>query len=296
MKKLIVSLMSVAVLCTMLFTGCAQTEEPADAGDADAVVVEDVNAEAEVAGDVDADAVAEVTSTKNFSDEMKIPYGVDLHEYGADSVERMGDHEDSPYFTSPDFYNMTSTDSLTIISNYETMQQTSEWSCGITSVVMALNHFDMLGDHTEETLAAMRSNGMDPAATTLFDIVDIMESFDAFNVESTYDYEGDAVYEYMTLDKIQELLANGQPIMIAWNDWGGHWQTIIGYDNMGTADYYGDDVMIVADSYDTTDHNQDGYGIYPAERFYYNWTMYDFFEDGFGIEERDMLFCTVSLK
>ena len=22
--------------------------------------------------------------------------------------------------------------------------------------------------------------------------------------------------------------------MIAWNDWGGHWQVIIGYDTMGT--------------------------------------------------------------
>ena len=33
-------------------------------------------------------------------------------------------------------------------------------------------------------------------------------------------------------------------------------------------------VFLVADSYDTTDHNQDGYGIYPAERLMYNFTMY----------------------
>ena len=60
---------------------------------------------------------------------------------------------------------------------------------------------------------------------------------------------------------------------------------------MGT-ETYSDDVIIVADSYDTTDHNQDGYGVYPAERFYYNWTMYDFFED-YGVDERDMLFCVL---
>ena len=73
-------------------------------------------------------------------------------------------------------------------------------------------------------------------------------------------------------------LAEGKPVMICWNDWGGHWQIIIGYDTMGT-EYEGDDVIIVADSFDTTDHNQDGYGVYGAERFIYNFTFYDFFGD-----------------
>ena len=40
-----------------------------------------------------------------------------------------------------------------------------------------------------------------------------------------------------------------------------------------------DDVIIVADPYDTTDHNQDGYGVYSAERFLYNFTFYNFFEE-----------------
>lgn len=66
--------------------------------------------------------------------------------------------------------------------------------------------------------------------------------------------------------------------MICWNDWGGHWQTIIGYDTMGTENE-NDDVFLVADSYDTTDHNQDGYGIYPAERLMYNFTMYGAFPE-----------------
>ena len=69
-------------------------------------------------------------------------------------------------------------------------------------------------------------------------------------------------------------------------EWGGHWITLIGYDNMGTPDT-ADDVLIFADPYDTTDHNQDGYGTYGAERFYYNWTMYNFFEEE---DLNDMLF------
>ena len=67
------------------------------------------------------------------SDEMKIPYSCDLSpDDGADSVERQGDHPDSPYFKAPDFYNMKSTDTLTILTNFKTQQQTSEWSCGVS--------------------------------------------------------------------------------------------------------------------------------------------------------------------
>ena len=91
---------------------------------------------------------------------------------------------------------------------------------------------------------------------------------------------------------IQDYLKKGIPVMVAWNDWGGHWQVIIGYDTMGTETTQ-DDVLIVADSYDATDHNQDGYGIYPAERFYYNWTMYDFFTKNYDVAERDKLFIAV---
>lgn len=228
-----------------------------------------------------------------FSDEMKIPYGCDLDEAGADSVERDGDHQGSPYYAHPDFYNMTSTDTLTILPKFQTMQQTSEWSCGVTASLMVLNYFDKLGEQTEKTLAEIRSNGLKPEATSLADVVKVFETVGGFNIESTYDYPGDAASEYMTLDKIQELLKNNQPIIVGWNDWGGHWQVIIGYDTMGTETYQ-DDVIIMADSYDTTDHNQDGYNIWGAERFYYNWTMYDFFTKNYGIDERDMLFCTVA--
>ena len=76
--------------------------------------------------------------------------------------------------------------------------------------------------------------------------------------------------------------------MVCWNDWGGHWQVIIGYDTMGTETTQ-DDVIIVADPYDTTDHNQDGYGIYSAERFLYNFTFYNFFSEESG-EPNDMCF------
>ena len=50
--------------------------------------------------------------------------------------------------------------------------------------------------------------------------------------------------------------------MVDWIDWGGHWQVIIGLDTIGTDDTE-DDVLVMADPYDTTDHYQDGYYTVP---------------------------------
>lgn len=218
----------------------------------------------------------------NYSDEMKIPYAVDLSpEDGADSVERAGDHVDSPYFSRLDFYNMTSTDTLTILPHFQTMQQTSEWSCGVVSALMVMNWYGKLGDYNEQTLAQLRGTiGDKPGATSMSKMVDIFNGVGGFNCYSAID-AGEEVADIFTFEHIQQQLAAGNPIMIGWNDWGGHWQVIIGYDTMGTETTQ-DDVIIVADPYDTTDHNQDGYGVYAAERFLYNFTFYNFFSEESG--------------
>lgn len=57
--------------------------------------------------------------------------------------------------------------------------------------------------------------------------------------------------------------------MVDWEDWVGHWQGIIGIDTCGTDLLY-DDVLIMADPYDITDHYQDGYYTVPFGRFYGN--------------------------
>ena len=75
---------------------------------------------------------------------------------------------------------------------------------------------------------------------------------------------------------VESNLKNNTPIIVENVDWGGHWRVIIGYDSMGTA-YQSDDVLIMADPYDTTDHLQDGYSIVPAERFFYMWFDHQLF-------------------
>ena len=228
----------------------------------------------------------------NYTDGMKFDDGIDLSEEdGADSVERDGDHADSPYFRHPDFYHLESTNSLTILPHFRTIQQSSEWSCGVACALMVLEWYGHRGDYTEESLAALRPQGLEPGATSLSEMVAMFEGVGGFQCYSTMD-AGEDVYEIFTFDYIQKTLAVGNPILIGWNDWGGHWQVIIGYDTMGTETTQ-DDVIIVADPYDTTDHNQDGYGIYGAERFLYNFTFYNYFE---GEELNDMCFLVATPK
>lgn len=238
------------------------------------------------------DATPSAAQSAAFTDEMKIPHAVDLSpEDGADSVERLGDHADSPYFAHPDYYHMQSSDTLTILTGFQTMQQTSEWACGVTSTLMVLNWYDRLGDWNEESLAALRHSleGTGLAGypgTTLRQAMDIFDGVGGFTYTTNLDYEDPSSEVWM--DTIQGWLAEGKPVMVCWNDWGGHWQVIIGYDTMGTETQQ-DDVFIVADPYDTTDHNQDGYGVYGAERFMYNFTFYNFFDEESG-ELNDMCF------
>ncbi|MDR0779830.1 MAG: C39 family peptidase [Pseudomonadales bacterium] len=223
----------------------------------------------------------------NYTDAMKIPHVIDLSaKDGADAVERDGDHKDSPYFSRVDFYNAKPSASLTILEHFKTQQQTSEWSCGVAAALMVLNWYGKLGQHNEASLAEFRTpNGAQPSTTNLRNMIEVFNGVGDFALFSTFDVV-DTVADVFTLDFIQKTLKAGTPIMIGWNDWGGHWQVIIGYDTMGTATVQ-DDVLIVADPYDTTDHNQDGYGVYSAERFLYNFTFYDYFPDA---ELNDMVF------
>lgn len=220
----------------------------------------------------------------NYSDEMKIAYGRDLSEYGADSIEREGDHEDSPYYSQIDPYNMESTDTLTILPHFKTIQQTDERTCALACVLMVMDYFDRADGYDEFDLLMLHPQGEDMLSTSLPEAIEIFDQVGGFDLTTTRNYD-----ESLTLAAIQQFLKADMPVMVCWNDWGGHWQVIIGYDTMGTESEQ-DDVLIVADPYDTTDHNQDGYGIYPALRFYYNFSTYTFFHEEDG---NDQLFVAV---
>lgn len=248
---------------------------------------------------------------------------------GADAYDNVGDHPNSKYYVNPDFYNMKSDGDLTVISNFKTIQQSSEWSCGNATVLMVLEHFGV-HDYGEWDIAVKSNAGVDldvpgsvPGSannfpeygTSVDDMIKFFDTIDGFKVVQTSykaDYkesdlikEGDtsvpsaewgnlpgtfnsvALYasendpdtdkwvddakdSYFVKWVVGNLKAN-RPIMVEWCDWDGHWQAIIGYDTQGTPGI-GDDIIIFADPYDTSDHWQDGYYYYPAERWFYMWS------------------------
>ena len=92
----------------------------------------------------------------NHSNEMKMEYRTNFDDYGASAVERNGDHAASPYFYSMDFFNAEPTDSLFILPHFQTIQQTSWWSCGVSATEMVLNYFGARGDWDEESLSQLQ--------------------------------------------------------------------------------------------------------------------------------------------
>lgn len=263
------------------------------------------------------------SNTSLFSDEGKIPYGntsADIQTFykdstelyngvfgGAAGVERSGDYNYSPYYKLIDFYGTESevqkaigdTDgSLKLLDNFKTIQQSTEWTCGVTSSLMTINWFNKNQERTSDpgkgqletdiSLAQQRQEGKTGATYRdgMKQIFDYMNKeynqdwvyFTNLDMDDPYgeeSYIGDyclqAGSETPGWDGlIPYLLDKGIPMMIGSDEWGGHWQVIIGYDSMGTEGTQ-DDVLILAEPYDTTDHNQDGYTIKGFERLVYGW-------------------------
>ncbi|MCL2749154.1 MAG: C39 family peptidase [Alphaproteobacteria bacterium] len=214
----------------------------------------------------------------NFSDEMKITGKPEISKTdGARVNERSADHKNSPYFKYPDFYNMKSTDHLTILPKFKTIQQSSEFSCGPAAALMVMDYFGKLGENNEQSLAQMRPKERPikniPEATNLADMIKIFKTVGGFEMVTTYDYGFNTISEENQVEMLEHFIKSGYAVLVLWNASGPHWQVIIGYDNMGTEKIKNDDVLIFADSYDVNDHNQDGYTIYSAVRFVENWTI-----------------------
>ena len=247
----------------------------------------------------------DVSANANMTDNMLLAYGDTAADLEASSYTyakgqrgenglagpassdwyRAADYDASPYYAGYDFYKGDNiSDTLVLLDGFKTSQQASEWTCGPSSVRMVLNWFDILDGETEFSLSAMRDNDKE-GATTLDGIISIFDKIgekygaawdEDWALVTTDDLDDDLAWEGYYLEGgaedglIPYFLSEGIPVIVGWDEWGGHWQVIIGYDDMGTDDTQ-DDVIILADPYDTTDHIQDGYLIESFERLVYGW-------------------------
>lgn len=183
------------------------------------------------------------------------------------------DINNSPYFKEIDFYHNMPSKTLKILKNFKTYQQTNDKSSGPASAIMAMSYLGV-ENISEDVLVEQTNTGIDGKpnkegryGTTNKDLSEGIKLY-GFEVESNSGNTSNPFKdEYGFKEFVIDSIENGEPILVMYVDWGGHWEVIIGYDDMGTPDLM-DDVVIIADPYDTSDHRQDGYTIHSMERLY----------------------------
>lgn len=182
----------------------------------------------------------------------------------------------SPYYQTYDFSVDQPTPTLICLNDFSTVQQKTEYTCGAACALMVFRYYDVLHD-SEESLSEKLDirSPLSPRADggfgcTVEALVHLFREA-GFTVESSMQRKTPTFQSVSAFQSfILTALKKKQPILVENVMWGGHWTVIIGYDDMGT-DTVNDDVLILADPYDTTDHKQDGYVIKSFERFFYEW-------------------------
>ncbi|HIU43964.1 MAG TPA: S-layer homology domain-containing protein [Candidatus Ventrousia excrementavium] len=229
-----------------------------------------------------AEDIAAMAETAPYNGDYGIWMGSDgLSGPASSDVYRLADHDNSLYYKEIDAASLTSTDTLTMLEGYKSVQQATEYTCGLSSMVSVLEWFGQRGDLNEIDLAMLRDKTDGLPGATVQEMLNVISSLDGeWNVQSSYDLvetETDFGLGLELEDAVVDLgdvfsyyLEQGVPVMVLSHEWGGHWQVVIGYDDMGTEGTQ-DDVLILMDPYDTTDHNQDGYVIESYERLAFDW-------------------------
>lgn len=227
-------------------------------------------------------ALAMLISSSAWAKAIPYPADYDTKSSGASSAQLLGDVKDSPYFKTPDYYNMKSNDKgLTIISHYPTYQQTTEFTCGGAAALTVL-YYNGNQEFQELQMSKLMGtnygrNANNEMGTSTKQMVDFFKGL-GWQVQSSLDTANKDGISFTTLEEftefVQKNLKNNKPIMVENMYWGGHWRVIIGYDTMNTPQLH-DDVLIFMDSYDTQDHKQDGYGVQSLAGFYYTWLDQD---------------------
>ena len=192
-------------------------------------------------------------------------------EGGAAAVQNQADVKDSPYYKKVDIYNMKSGGSLLILEKYRTYQQHADYTCGPAAALTVVQYFTGKSPDTEMEIAKIMEThpaGVKDPGTNTRGMSRYFEQKGWTVKNSLKDGSPETYVKF--LDFVDRNLKQGIPIMVENVDWGGHWRVIIGHDSLG--DKHGEnDVLLLADPYDTSDHSQDGYNIISAERFYYMW-------------------------
>lgn len=192
-----------------------------------------------------------------------------------------------------------------ILKNFPALQQGTDYTCGCVSAQMVMKYFNV-DDETEDSLAIkMRTHcdGDTLAPGTAVKLTDygtnveemwryfngrddfrivassyrpnekptMLKDTALFGIQAVGNVENSFVDYCHAAQFFKKNLLQGLPIMVCWNMWGGHWTVCIGYDDNGTPEFYDDDLLTMADPYDTTDNVHDGRTTVSLVAFFYDW-------------------------
>ena len=166
------------------------------------------------------------------------------------------------YYTGIDFDTLKGNDHLTVIPLKSFRQQVSNYTCGPVAAMTVLSYYHepVANTDAEELEVARQMNTSENGTTP----EQIASWFKQRGWNATWGTNG-------TYQMLRDNLDAGIPTMVEWENWGGHWVVVVGYDTRGT-DTIWDDVIIFADSADCADDRVDGityanYGEFDAMWF-----------------------------
>lgn len=186
-------------------------------------------------------------------------------------------HINSRYYPQIDLYNAKSSGSFKIIEGVRVYQQTSEFD-DIACLGVSVANYYGIPNINETYMLEITNIGTDEKLNTHNQTwtyaEDAAEGFKKIGINSELKKDHPnlemAESEASFRDWLEDCIDKGDFLLLATNDWGSHYQMVIGLDTMGTTETE-DDVVITADTYDTSDHRMDGYNIWSLERLYHLW-------------------------
>ena len=193
------------------------------------------------------------------------------------------------------------------LKNFPSRQQTTDYTCGCAAALSVMQYYGITGE-TEEALAAKMHTHVDSRTPDAKPGTAVCLTDFGTSVQEIYSFFADrsdfaiVASSYRPADNLPLLtdtarvgiqavgnvgpqfsdyseaaaffcrqLEAGRPVMVCWNLWGGHWTTCIGYNDRGTPGFYDDDLLTMADPYDSTDGRNDGFTEVSLVGFFYDW-------------------------
>lgn len=194
-----------------------------------------------------------------------------------------------------------------LLTPFPALQQTTDYTCGPVSALMVQQYY---GDDSETELSLAEKVGChvddsrpDAPVGSAWRFTDygtnVMELHDYFSRREDYRIVASSIdassARPLLTDTLKfsvhmqgniapsfadysaaarffgEQLRAGRPVMVCWAAWGGHWGVVIGIDDNATPDYFDDDIITLADPYDSFDGQCDSRVAVPLPLFFYDW-------------------------